>query len=157
VRFNPGLERTRHYSTCTIVRNEETFSATTARDYIDRVNSDTFELDGYTIGPRAAMCMDYSASTQTRNDTDYYQVRYEFVLKDATWDVVVLDEGLSEWVDPADHSADRKKIAEGGKPVTQPKQLDGSGSYAAVGAAPVWLTFQINATAVFSSLNVGSL
>ena len=159
-RFNPGLTRTRHYSTCTIVRNEATFVATEARDYIDRVNSDIFELDGYTIGPRKCMCLDYSAQRMVRNEIEYWQVRYEFVLNGDTWDAAPLDAGLNEWKDSADHSLGLKPVEIDGKTVTEPWPLNGSGvalDADDVLTGAVFGAFQINAQAVFSNLDVGSV
>jgi len=153
--FDPPLEDDVHILTLTVTRNEPTFSANTANNYVNTVNSGTVTLCGLQVTARQAKLSGCSAQSAERNGVNYCIVRYQLEFKVATWDRDVLDQGIREWIDAGDHSKGLKQIkGPDGEYVMKPVKLNGNGRASAATADATYLTFECNTLKDFSTLNL---
>lgn len=94
--YDPPPTRTNYYPVIRFTRNEESFDAATALHFGDTVNL----TDWCGLAPRQAWLKPIEASHEVQMadgidqpDILYWRVRYTFVLKAYTWDLLVLNQG----------------------------------------------------------------
>jgi hypothetical protein len=152
--FDPPIQEEFFDFSILITRNEANFNITYANAYLNTVNSDTFMFFarngvGYQFAAGKARCKSIQASEQRHGAAWYWQVQYEFIVRQDGWLRRVLDQGFRE-LDGSDYV----QIADTeGNPVTQPVKLNGSGVKLAASADPVFLEFQTKKTINFSFFN----
>lgn len=145
-----------------VVNNESSFSATTAMNYKNKVNSSSFM--GFAAG--LVKCEDYSGTKMYDSVYgEYWQVRKVFRVRYASvggvnkgWKKRLLDQGFRE-TDGTDDAGKPKYKAitaadDDGKliPVSEPVLLNGSGAKLADAGTPVWLEYDVYDEASFSGL-----
>lgn len=119
--------------------------------YQDAVNSDSFTVDGVTIGIGKAKMQRVSVSeVQRRGSTTFRTVEFQIHLQKDGWLLNVLDQGFREL-----DGTDRKHILNKDKTrITTPVLLDGSGARLSnpTSASAVYLSYTVYTTLAFSSL-----
>jgi len=152
--FDPPIQEEFYDFAITIQRNEAAFNIATANPYLNAVNGDVFSFYGrnsqlYSFAAGQVRCKSIQATEQRHGPAWYWQVQYEFVVRNDGWLRRILDQGFrrlesNEYVQIAD--AD-------GNPLTQPAKLDGSGGVLAPNGTPVYLEFQTKKAMAFSAFN----
>lgn len=160
---DPPITKTVSDLVIRIVKNQSSYSATTAMNYKNKINSGSFM--GFAAG--LVKCIDYSA-VKMYDDSygSYWQVTKEFQVRLATvnginkgWKRRLLDQGFRE-TDGTDDAGKPKYKAitaadDEGKliPVSEPVLLNGSGAKLADGGTPVWLEYDVYESTSFSGLD----
>ena len=124
-----------------VVRNEASFDTTSAWEYTNAVNSDTFlgeSADKWKVHISADELYDQSIGT-------YYRVTYEFVYSD-NWQLEILDQGWRE-----SDGTNKTNIEVDGAPITQPALLDGTGQVLAEGGTPNFIEYDIYPRKAFAT------
>jgi len=93
-------------------------------NYIDAINSDSFNLDGVSV-PRACAFLEsvQISPVKIENNYSFRELTMSFLLQGYSWQPMILDQGLYE----KDENGQRKRIRIGGEPVSDPVLLDGNG------------------------------
>jgi hypothetical protein len=132
----------------TLTRNEASFDASVAEDYINSVNADIF----FGSEPGKVKCSSISAERAFDKNTFYWKVTYEFEIKGLGWAFYLLDQGYMEkGTAPNTLVAMRDQF---GAVLTSPTLLDGAGHKLAAGADPVYLTFDAYPSLPFANLRL---
>ncbi len=90
--FDPPVEVERPHAVLTVSQNEASFSGAIALQYVQKVNSTTFE--GAAAGE--VMCRSISAVDETKNNIQYWRVTYEFEFAPEGWQPEILEQGLRD-------------------------------------------------------------
>ena len=124
-----------------VERNVAYFDVVQAAGYRCCVNSDTFTLDGVSIGQRQALMLGISGSDYKEDaGTLYRTVSFNIAINPDTWDDTRADRGLHELA-----SGKLREIRKGAPPilVEQPWPLNGSGGALSTSTAtPAKLVFR---------------
>lgn len=156
-RFSEPLIVQRPMAVFVIRKNFLAFSAANAMAYIGTVNSDEF----LGCAPRTCRIMGIEAIeaeetiedpiTGTQTLVTYAAATVTIYAREDGWEASVLDQGTYQVV-----SGERRLFfdAKTGVPVSQVRPLDGDGLELAVGAAPVFLAFQLYDDMEFAQLGL---
>ena len=118
--FDPPIDIDDSRPIITIRRNEASFSGAIAIDYQDAVNTDVFL--GFAVG--IVKVSNISATSKRENDTDFYEVTYEFECRREGWKIEVLDVGFES----LETGGTKKEILDANKNHrSHPAKLNGSG------------------------------
>jgi len=152
--FDPPVQEEFFDFAIVIRRNEALFSPVVARPYLNCVNADAFGFYArntqlYTFGAGQVRCKNIQATERRHGPNWYWEVSYEFVVRDDGWKRRLMDQGFRE-LDGDDY----KQIADvDGNPITQPAKLNGSGVKLGATDTPVFLEFQTKKRLSFSAFN----
>jgi hypothetical protein len=141
--FDPTITEEVFNLEVTITRNEETYDADQAAEYINTINDAQTIIAGHTAAKWEARLSEYSAQKAEKNGQEYWVVTYRVEFNEDTFIREVLDQGLRE-----KDGSTMKKITEsvkgvsGKTTITEPVKLDGSGAELAVGAAAHYQSFR---------------
>ena len=92
--FDPPIPKNIVIGTLQFTRNETNFNLGQSNMYANTVNSDVWNVLGFTAPPQQALCASITGSKHYEAGTSYYQVTYEFHFKLAGWRLPVLDQGF---------------------------------------------------------------
>lgn len=131
-------------------RNEASFPVNLAIQYMDAVNSDTW--NGVEAGK--VKCQSINATRQhvaTEEGVQYYwSVSYEFHFRYDDWDLHILNQGYRTTLDGEYESASDSE----GRPLNAPVLLDSDGQELTEGADPVFLDFEVYRRLPFATFNI---
>lgn len=156
VEFDPTLERPVYDPYVIVTRNQATFSASTALNFIGHVNSASWTVPGTndTVTAGQALCTNIAGSEAWYEGQRYYEVRYEFHLREDGFAKRVVDRGMMKLAASGSALCYEVITDDNGNPVSEPVLLDGSGGVLACGGTPVYLTYDVFPEANFNSLNL---
>lgn len=148
--FDPPVTVDDSRITLRIQRNEARYDPAIAAQFKDAINSDTFygQQPGTWKSALPTADLQFNVDSGTA-DGFYYEVTYEFEFRPEGWKREILDQGLKVITGGVQVPA-----SEGGKDVTSPILLDGTGVALAVDADPVFLSFDVYNEIAFSQLNL---
>lgn len=159
-----------------VTKNEATYDAGVAYDYIGTINDAAGELSGLTVGVGECLCTQISAARFFESGISYWQISYQFKIRasevltvvhsgewDAPasetvrgWDCALLDAGYAKFT----ASGVEAIVGSDGQPVTAPWPLDGTGDVAinpiaayATLTTPVYVVFRVFEEKDFSVFN----
>ena len=137
--FDPPIEYEEVLTEISMTRNQANFDMGLAADYQMATNSDTFQLNGYSITPYKAKLDGISASKMSKKGVRYWEVTYTILLNKNGWNPLeILQQGLYKL-----SSGDLIPcVDENGDPVTAPVLLDAAGAQLAVGGTPIYASFK---------------
>lgn len=151
--YDPPLEREQFYPTLTVTKNQARYDALDMDQYKGAVNN------GVWMGKpaRTWRCEDITASQEIEEGVFFWRVTYAFAYKSNTWDITVLNAGLSE-LNAAGNNHDRIRDAAGNF-VGRPWPLNASGRKIAVSGgafaeALIWKTYRIYTEVDFKLLKL---
>lgn len=158
--FDPTITETDHRLQVTIVRNEETYNAQAASDFMDTTNVAEVSIAGLVAAIGVAKCVQFTAQSAETNGVQYHIVTYRFIFaspgdldelgQPILWKRILLDIGLNKIV-----GGEKVPITSAAGPrITKPVKLDGAGLPLAVGAPPKYKRFVTLRTSVFADLNL---
>lgn len=143
-----------------VARNQATFDAASANNYIDHINADQFSVAGSTIAIGQGYMRSITATRQFENNVYYWRVEYELEFRADSWYVDILDHGDHERIDENNQIILRPI---GSSEFPRDKNLDGAGRAladvpdnggAATDIVGVYLRYEFAQSAVFGSLNL---
>lgn len=150
--FDPPIQEEFYDFSIVLRRNEAAFNIAAVNPYLNAVNADAFGFYGrnsqlYAFAAGLVRCKSIQADERRHGPTWFWEVTYEFVVRNDGWLRRILDQGFrtldgTGYVNIAD--AD-------GNPLTQPAKLNGSGAVLAATAEPVYLQFQTKKTLAFAA------
>jgi len=153
--FDPPLTKSYYDTTLRIARNESSYTAATARDYINTVCSD----DYYGFGENAAKMVKFSGQRIIRGSFDYWRVEYEIHFRVDGWEIRVLDEGFRHLVSgksvqimddpPVTGDNARQPL-----PITEPMKLNLNGGLVTASGVAYWHEFDVYEKKSWSALNL---
>jgi len=165
VAFDPLPERSVSTPVLKVERNQASFLASDANNYVDHVNFDQFTVAGNIITAGQAYMQSITATRQFENDIYYWRVSYELHFQPQGWTVDLLDHGDHEtvWL-PAQGGNGamwvRRPI---GTELPVDSNLDGAGAKLEIPAfgsqlpgdvLAVFLRYEYAPTAVFANLGL---
>lgn len=140
--FDPPIEKDESRLVLSVDVNVASFDPILISQYKDSVNNGEF----WGCPPKTVKFMNASAELDFSGDCPvnngfFWAVTWEFEVKEDTWAKKILDQGLmclDTSTGNLQHCADEE-----GQPSSEPLLLDGAGHQAAVGASPIYLTFDV--------------
>lgn len=153
--FDPPIEVPRSITTIKFVRNEASFSGSTIRRYMDKINSRPF--GGADIN--CVRCDNITADENFKNGLSYVTVTYEFTEDPLGWQPKILNAGFRAYTEDNDHvlQGPYKIMGADGKDIDKPVPLDSRGKEipnAQLPDAAVFLTVKAYYTVDFNALGL---
>lgn len=160
--FDPSPQRDESRVTISIVKHLPEVP-TWILDYADAVNSNTFSLDGLTIGPRVAKVHRINVTPEKeRNGVVFKTLDLVIQLRRETWDFVILNRGYIARIDNGDDTFSYYKVlGTDALPLPHPSLLDVNGTDidltslttpGAIAAAATYSTYRVYDELDFSKL-----
>ena len=144
--FDPPLDQDKSNLVIFIMRNETSadFSPDIIADFKDTMNVKAVAIAGIALLANQGLFRDINAERMFDKDgKQYWAVTYQMEVDRTTHIKAILDQGFNALVVGGPLPANTTEILDGkGKPVNEPKKLDGAGARLAAGADPVYLDFQ---------------
>lgn len=138
--FDPPITKDFHDLVLTVIKNQSDFAQIEAAATIGKLNNDYF----YGFSPGKVKCTRYEGRQILSGSGDYYQVTYEFQIRDDGWQRRILDQGFR------DVDGDQFKDSTG-TVKSEPTKLDGAGNES---SAAYFLAYDLYASQNFSGLNL---
>ncbi|WP_422923752.1 hypothetical protein [Singulisphaera sp. PoT] len=136
VPFNPALQADDSRSVLSITWNMKHFEDTWSDTYKDKINQSTF----WGRAPKTVKCTPINGVRKYNPDYGWYwEVSFEFHVKEETWVFKPLDAGMYKI---KDDGTDIEAITKNGVPITEPVPLDGSGKPMPKDGTPTYLEIE---------------
>lgn len=152
--FDPPIQEEFYDQGIIITRNEGNIDLDVQKTYLNKVNSDAFTYRDkagnlITFAAGKVLCKNIQAEERRHGQTWYFEVTYEFVVREDGWKRRVLDQGFRTKAD-GEYTA---ILDTANNPITQPAKLNGSGAELDTETDPVFLEFQTKYTKSFAWFN----
>jgi len=151
-RFDPSPEEEKFDLTLRITRNEATYDADEAEEYIGGVNDAPVTLVGHVTAAREGRIKEYGGTFRTRNGTDFYEVTYLIVFRKGKWDRDIEDLGMRQRTSATQRD---RILDDSGEEVVDAWPLNTpAGTRRASNLNPSFITFKMNDEVDFSTLGL---